>query len=329
MGYCSALARTMLAGLSLIAVDAGATSFDCAKASTYSEVQICSSQSLQALDEQLNSAYVQALGKAADKTALRAEQRDWIKHRDQCATPECISQAIESRSRALSDVRVPLPAPQPKVAPSNVHPTPKTPPKVAAPLLDVGTGEAQRPSPPRAQVDPPKGSGSAGEAIDTRTLKIGSFVMAVLLLICIWLHSRGSMVIYSCYTDALWTSLTPFLSIGSYFVAKTWLELSTNVSLITAAVVAGLMSLQIIIQTFRSNGFSLFFLLALYAKIILFSIYFLSMAALIFGGGRTASDRRRRRNWALAGSVLFVALTGWMCRTRQFSHIDDYIAGRT
>jgi len=329
MQYCSALAKMILAGLSLIAVDAGATSFDCAKASTYSEVQICSSQSMQVQDEQLNSIYVQALAKASDKTALRAEQRAWIKQRDQCSTPECISQAIESRSRALSDARAPQPAPQPKVAPPNVHPTPKAPPKVVTPVLNAGAGDEQPHGQPRTQVETSKGSGRAAEAIDTRTLKIGSFVMAVLLLICIWLHSRGSMVIYSCYTDALWTTLTPFLSIGSYFIAKSWLELSTDVSIITAAVVAGLMSLQIIIQTFRSNGFSLFFLLALYAKIILFSIYFVSMAALILGGGRTASDRRRRRNWALAGSVLFAVLTGWMCRNRQFSHIDDYIAGRT
>lgn len=123
--------------------------------------------------------------------------------------------------------------------------------------------------------------------------------------------------------------MTPLLAIGSYFIAKAWLEFTTDTSLIIALVVAILMSLQVIIQTYRSNGLSLFFLLALYAKVLLFAIYFLSIAALILSGGQTASDRRRRRNWALAGSVLFGMLTSWMCRDRQFSHIDDYLAGRT
>ncbi|MGP4958349.1 lysozyme inhibitor LprI family protein [Pseudomonas helleri] len=306
---------------------AGATSFDCKKAVTFSELQICGSQSLQLQDEKLNTAYVQALGNSADKTRLRSEQRAWIKQRDLCESLECVSQSLEGRIKVLTDSSGPQPPTSIPMA-SSIQSQPST--KNAhqiSPILG-GSTETKRALQPSVNPESPRGAGSSTETIDTRTLKIGAVGMAFLLLICIWLHSRGSMVIYSCYTDALWTILTPFVSVGSYFLAS-WLEFSQSTSFITAAVVAGLMSLQIIIQTFRSNGFSLFFLLALYAKIILFSIYFLSIGALILGGGRTASDRRRRRNWALAGSVLFAVLTGWMCRNRQFSHIDDYIAGRT
>lgn len=46
------------------------------------------------------------------------------------------------------------------------------------------------------------------------------------------------------------------------------------------------------------------------------------------GGGRTKSDARRRRGWAVAVTTVFVFLSGWMCRNRQFSSIDDYVAGR-
>lgn len=320
-----------------LANNVGATSFDCSKASTYSEIQICNSPELQLQDEKLNSAYVQSLGRSGDKAALRSEQRAWVKQRDMCSTTECVARAMELRIDALSDVSVlkPSPSPSPSAAAKvNSIQSPSAPkaavdasataPTSSTPVATDQSAAKVRPQPGTAQQATPR-----SEAIDVKTLKIGSFVMAVLLLICIWLHSRGSMVIYSCYTDALWTTMTPFLSVGAYFIAHSWLELSTDTSVITAVVVAGLMSLQIIIQTFRSNGFSLFFLLALYAKLVLLSIYFLSMGALILGGGRTASDRRRRRNWALGSSVLFAALTSWMCRNRQFSHIDDYIAGRT
>lgn len=122
--------------------------------------------------------------------------------------------------------------------------------------------------------------------------------------------------------------MTPFFACAAYFTCL-WLELPTQTAQISAAVVFGLMLLQVIIQTFRHNGFSIFFLLALYAKLLLFTIYFLSMAVLIFGGARTAAQRRRQRNLALGGSALFALLTGWMTRNRSFSHIDDYLAGRT
>jgi hypothetical protein len=53
------------------------------------------------------------------------------------------------------------------------------------------------------------------------------------------------------------------------------------------------------------------------------------MALLICGGARTKSQARRRRGWAVLATTLFVFLSGWICRNRQFSSIDDYIAGRT
>jgi uncharacterized membrane protein len=117
------------------------------------------------------------------------------------------------------------------------------------------------------------------------------------------------------------------LGIGAYFVASAWLEVPRNYSIIAACVLGGLMSLQVLIQTYRSNSIW-FFLLSLFAKVILLTFYLLMMALLLCGGARTKSEARRRRGWAVLATTIFVFLSGWMCRNRQFSSIDDYIAGR-
>ncbi|WP_228754907.1 hypothetical protein [Pseudomonas aeruginosa] len=135
------------------------------------------------------------------------------------------------------------------------------------------------------------------------------------------------MTIYQDYTDALWTTMTPILGVGAYFLVK-WLEFSSEIAAWSALLLLALMSVQILIQTYRSNGPSLYFLLSLYAKVVLFTLYLLLMGLLLLGG-TTKADRRRRRGWAIAASALFAFFTAWMCRNRQFSHIDDYLAGRT
>lgn len=331
--------RTGLLGVSglaiaMISVFSHATSFDCAKASSFAEIQICKSTQLQLQDERIHSAYVEALSSSGDKLSMRTEQRTWLKTRDQCATADCVSEAMEARLSVLNR--------------SARSQEPTRPP--AKPLATQATTVQQTiseavPAPRLTQghsSDVSKGLFVQGRDTTSgvtkqspqdphawRTVKIALLVMGLLLIICIWLHSRGSMVIYSCFTDALWTTLTPILACATYFTARSWLELSTQTAQISAAVVFGLMLLQVIIQTFRHNGFSVFFLLALYAKLLLFSVYFVCMAALIFGGAKTAARRRKQRNLVLGGSVLFALLTGWMTKTRSFSHIDDYIAGRT
>ena len=75
------------------------------------------------------------------------------------------------------------------------------------------------------------------------------FVMATLLLVCIYLHRRGTITIYQDYTDALWTTLTPILGIGAYFVASSWLEVPRNYSIIVGCVLGSLMSLQVLSRT--------------------------------------------------------------------------------
>lgn len=59
-----------------------AASFDCAKATTRTEKMICSNLEISRADEQLATAYKQAMGKATDKATLKQQQKEWLKSRD-------------------------------------------------------------------------------------------------------------------------------------------------------------------------------------------------------------------------------------------------------
>lgn len=60
--------------------------FDCAKVTGTVEKLICSDEGLAALDRKLDGVYKAALAKARDDMprTLRAEQRGWVKGRDEC-----------------------------------------------------------------------------------------------------------------------------------------------------------------------------------------------------------------------------------------------------
>ncbi|MFV3332782.1 lysozyme inhibitor LprI family protein [Pseudomonas sp. NY15437] len=318
---------------------AEATSFDCTKAQNFAEMTICSSPALQRADEDVNSAYVKAVDRVPDnqKADVRQSQRSWLKRRNACTTTSCISVAMTEQLRTLAHWGAEpgaAPVAKPAAFTSPVPAAARQAPKAISPAtqeefdINRGAPSAVIPEvhPATALTSETAEQGPAHPTQDMRPFKIALVAMVALLLVCIWLHSRGSMVIYSDLTDALWTTLTPVLAIGAFFLAR-WLELSEAVAGWSALAVFSLMSLQVLIQTFRSNGFSPYFILALYAKIALFILFFFLMALLLLGG-YTKADRRRRRSWAVAAAALFAFFTAWMCRNRSFSHIDDYLAGR-
>lgn len=332
--------RHLLKGIAVLSAwlavclpNAQATSFDCAKAQSFAEKSICTSKPLQRLDEDLNSTYIRAIDRATEheKAAVRLSQREWLKQRDACTTAACVSMSITAQQQRLAKWgSTPAAASSAKQAPapqiSIKNASPETPES-----FDVNSG---KPNVLHQVDDLPSGSSATAatnQAIEQkhefRPFKIALVAMFGLLLVCVWLHSRGSMVIYSDFTDALWTTMTPAVAVGTYLLGI-WLEFSESASGWTALAVFGLMSLQVIIQTFRSNGVSPYFILALYAKIMLFTLFMLLIALFFFGGG-SKSDRRRRRGLAVAAGAIFTFFTAWMCRNRYFSHIDDYLAGRT
>lgn len=305
--------------LALFCFQSQASSFDCSKAATYAEKSICTDSALSHLDDQLSSEYGRALDSSVNRNQVRLDQHEWLRLRDNCKTKSCLETSMSDRIKALAVSRPQQPNTTAEFDINGVEQS--VPVRPQAPVFTAQNADLTKP----AQVS--KSEQENHQAV--LYLKIALFCMALLLVICIWLHSRGSMTIYQDYTDALFTSLTPILGVGSYFLFSAWLEFPKNYSIVAACVLGGLMSFQVIVQTYRSNGISLFFLLSLFAKVTLLSFYFLLMGLVLFGGGRTKSAARSRRRWAALATTVFVFLSGWMCRNRHFSSIDDYIAGRT
>jgi uncharacterized protein len=78
-------------------------SFDCAKASIQIEKTICSEKQLSKLDDLLSQVYKKAALSAANKSALKMEQRSWLKNiRNICQTAGCLENAYKERITALS-----------------------------------------------------------------------------------------------------------------------------------------------------------------------------------------------------------------------------------
>jgi len=84
-------------------------SFDCSKASHEIEVLICHDAELAKLDRSLATLYARVLEntKASERSALKAEQRGWVKGRDDCWKSDdqraCVKGEYEYRMRELAD----------------------------------------------------------------------------------------------------------------------------------------------------------------------------------------------------------------------------------
>jgi uncharacterized protein len=104
-------ALTLLAGLAVLAPTAQAAnpSFDCAKASHEAEELICKDAELASLDHRLSDLYTVVLKHtpASRQGTLKAEQRGWVKGRNDCWKSSdqrgCIKANYEERIRELKD----------------------------------------------------------------------------------------------------------------------------------------------------------------------------------------------------------------------------------
>jgi uncharacterized protein len=83
-----------------------ATSFDCTKASTAIEKNICGNPSLGVLDEQLATTYHKAYNASSSKDELKTQQREWVKNiRNKCTNDDCLSSVYSSRIAELNEVK--------------------------------------------------------------------------------------------------------------------------------------------------------------------------------------------------------------------------------
>lgn len=97
MKYLLVMIAALLGGTPL-----AAASFDCAKASTFIEKEICRNPELSLLDEELSRWYREALASVYSQDELRDEQRKWISEvRDRCTDADCLEGAYLNRVNEL------------------------------------------------------------------------------------------------------------------------------------------------------------------------------------------------------------------------------------
>jgi uncharacterized protein len=87
----------------------GAASFDCKKATTSVEKEICTNQILSKLDDALEQNYGGSLSSNIGDTArqhLKKTQSEWLKERNSCKTVTCIEKKYRERIEALCEYSV-------------------------------------------------------------------------------------------------------------------------------------------------------------------------------------------------------------------------------
>jgi uncharacterized protein len=100
--------RPWLAAAALLAFGtlASAASFDCAKAKSPMEKLICSDAQLSTLDEQLNTAFKDAVTRSKARPQLVQWQREWLKSYEvtQCKDARCLAKEFTARIALLQSV---------------------------------------------------------------------------------------------------------------------------------------------------------------------------------------------------------------------------------
>ena len=88
---------------------ASAASFDCGKAATFVEKEICTNLVLSKLDDALADNYRMLLASGIDadtRVEQKAMQKAWLSSRNKCTDYACIEQAYRARVDAICEVPV-------------------------------------------------------------------------------------------------------------------------------------------------------------------------------------------------------------------------------
>lgn len=99
---------TLLAGSTAF----GAT-FDCAKAGTATQKEVCADPELSGLDDELGRAFENALARAtpAEAMEIRKDQQNWVARRDRCLSPHrrlCLVNSYKRRTAELDEFALPV-----------------------------------------------------------------------------------------------------------------------------------------------------------------------------------------------------------------------------
>ena len=94
-----------LAGLLVLPIHSYAASFNCAKAETWVEKNVCADPQLSNLDESLASSYKNALANSSDKATLKKMQKEWLHSvRNACEDLACLTDTYTSRIAELNEM---------------------------------------------------------------------------------------------------------------------------------------------------------------------------------------------------------------------------------
>jgi uncharacterized protein len=96
-----AVAALMMMPLGFAAVPCHGASFDCSRATSAIERQICVDPNLSRLDTELAAAFKEATTSASDRGALGFDQRQWLRERNRCRDAGCLNAAYRHRIEDL------------------------------------------------------------------------------------------------------------------------------------------------------------------------------------------------------------------------------------
>lgn len=105
------LSRCIAIGAVLLAASGvtHASSFDCTSAASPSEKAICADPYTSSLDQKLGELWTTTLPKVADPKALKSDQRQWLKQRNQCSDNlSCLRTKYQMRITELGHVATPF-----------------------------------------------------------------------------------------------------------------------------------------------------------------------------------------------------------------------------
>lgn len=335
-----------------------AASFDCSKAASYAEKEICRDGYLSEVDEILSRSYKKALAVASDPDALRKTQREWLALRDQCTVQICLQKTLGARIQVLDattqaeqtkayEAEARRDAEQQQVQNAEREDQRAQRQAVADRAARAKAAPHQEQAYNPAPATPPAPTATAARlaAPDAFVQWFFSgpgwkYLMLLGIGLSIWAvvrHHRGSATIYSDYTDASITNALP--AIGAIIaVICHWLEMPGAVSWLSLVLGFSLSVSYSIYATVKSNRGGLSIFLSIVAKLTLITIFFAVIGLLItslFAGSRRKGEsraradarNRREKKAAMAAiavlSTLYTAFTVWVCRNPQFTPLGE------
>ncbi len=343
-------------------VSSFSASFDCSKAGTPIEIEICNSSELSFLDEALAQAYRSQIASTSESSLVTSDQRRWIAEtRNKCDDTECLAAVYKKRiidlqtsvvSSTLEQVAAssfqsaPIESTTVKTATSEVAATASSSQNTAQPQISSSMVTQKVPTSVQNEATPQEGEVmstpemATNQGLSSLQWKLIGLALLVNALVTVYLHKLDKLVIYQNYTDAAVTGIAPLVGILVYFVLR-FFELQADKAQVAAVLVfVGLMYFVAKATHRNNNGLSAFFAMSLITKITIVGAYYAIMAALIFGSGSArkkgerldAYEARKRREAkanaaaAAATTVGFVALSAWVCKESEFVSLAEYLS---